>query len=587
MKKLEELFGIDVRTLALIRVLFAVILLFDIGIRMADLSAHYTDAGILPREALILQSPASWYVSIHMLSGIWQVQAFLFVIQIVFALMLLIGYRTRLATIISWLMLMSLHNRLPGVLQGGDAILRLSLFWGMFLPWGRTYSVDSALDPPPDYKKRILSLGTAGYLLQAAFVYIFTALLKTGDMWRTEGSAIYYILQIDQLTSGIGRFMLKFPHVLEFMTIATFNLEALGPFFLYIPVWTQYIRLIVVGAFAGMHAGIATTMKIGLFPFISITSILGYLPSVFWDTLILRLKTRERKALKIYYDTNCSFCRKAVHIIRAFFLIPETTVAPAEADPAILQELIQQNSWVVVDSKGKRHYAIGAVEIIMKHSPLLWPCAPIMQLSLIRTLGEYLYRWVARRRVAKCVPELITPRSRFFSGPYFTVLSSTAAAFFIAYIFMWNVGTLYPDSGVPRDRQWIGLLLRLDQRWDMFSPYPLLEDGWFVMPGNLSDGSSVDIFRNGASVNWDKPHAVADTYKNHRWRKFFLNFWLPYYDNYRVYYNSYVCREWNRTHSEDKQLIQFQIVFMLERTQPNYQPSTPEPNILSDHYCRR
>jgi len=34
-------------------------------------------------------------------------------------------------------------------------------------------------------------------------------------------------------------------------------------------------------------------------------------------------------------------------------------------------------------------------------------------------------------------------------------------------------------------------LLRVDQRWDMFAPYPSKEDGWFVIPASLSDGSEL------------------------------------------------------------------------------------------------
>ena len=64
----REVFGIDLRTLALFRVGLAVLLLADLALRARDLSAHYTDAGILPRaEALNVLSSGAF--SLHLLNG--------------------------------------------------------------------------------------------------------------------------------------------------------------------------------------------------------------------------------------------------------------------------------------------------------------------------------------------------------------------------------------------------------------------------------------------------------------------------------------------------------------------------------------
>ena len=51
--KTTELFGVDLRSLALLRVSLAIIVLLDLAYRANDLKAHYTDLGILPRSALM------------------------------------------------------------------------------------------------------------------------------------------------------------------------------------------------------------------------------------------------------------------------------------------------------------------------------------------------------------------------------------------------------------------------------------------------------------------------------------------------------------------------------------------------------
>ena len=59
-----------------------------------------------------------------------------FLVAGLFAGLLLVGYRTGLATCVSWFMLLSVQARNPIILQGGDVLLRLLLFWGIFLPLG-------------------------------------------------------------------------------------------------------------------------------------------------------------------------------------------------------------------------------------------------------------------------------------------------------------------------------------------------------------------------------------------------------------------------------------------------------------------
>jgi hypothetical protein len=69
----------------------------------------------------------------------------LFAIAALVAIALLVGYRTRLATVLLAL-LASLQARNPTLIQGGDNLLLLLLFWGMFLPLGARFAIDAALD---------------------------------------------------------------------------------------------------------------------------------------------------------------------------------------------------------------------------------------------------------------------------------------------------------------------------------------------------------------------------------------------------------------------------------------------------------
>jgi len=102
----REIFGIDLRTLALFRAGLATLLLVDLALRARDLTAHYTDFGVMPRAVQSTNlDPFAW--SVHLVNGTAWFQAVLFCAAALFAVMLFAGYRTRLATVMSWALLLS------------------------------------------------------------------------------------------------------------------------------------------------------------------------------------------------------------------------------------------------------------------------------------------------------------------------------------------------------------------------------------------------------------------------------------------------------------------------------------------------
>ena len=140
----EAHYGLDLRSIAVLRIGLSYLLLSDLITRSVDLRAHYTDLGILTRERLVDWGQKSSY-SLHAFGGDRLSQAALFLVAGAFASMLLVGYRTRLAAFVSWLLLCSLQGRNYIILQGGDDILRVMLFWSMFVPIGARFSVDAVL----------------------------------------------------------------------------------------------------------------------------------------------------------------------------------------------------------------------------------------------------------------------------------------------------------------------------------------------------------------------------------------------------------------------------------------------------------
>jgi hypothetical protein len=171
-----------------------------------------------------------------------------------------------------------------------------------------------------------------------------------------------------------------------------------------------------------------------------------------------------------------------------------------------------------------------------------------------------------------------------------SLVTNLLALFFLLYIFWWNLTTVsnftMPERLVP-----LGHALGIGQKWDMFAPYPAKDDGWYVIPGDLEGGQQVDLMpitRDDYTlhgVSWEKPENVADTYKNEHWRKYLEKIRGPDDKGQFLHFGRYICREWNARHAGDEQLVNFQIIYMQEQTQPDYQSSVPQKVVLWNHRC--
>lgn len=247
--KLPELLGADLRSLAVFRIALACLVLMDITTRARSLRALYTDEGALPRNVL-LEYLNPWQWTLGLVNGTFGYQAFIFEMTALAAVAMLFGYRTRLMTFIVWVMVFSIQTRNPLVLNAGDNLLRLLLFWGMLLPLGACWSVDSRLRPSRwgSSSMRFLSFGTFGIFMQIAFMYWFTVALKSGPAWREDGTALYFAMSTRQLTRTLGEYLVQFPELLKILTFGTLGVELIAPALLFCPIFTGPVRTFAITA---------------------------------------------------------------------------------------------------------------------------------------------------------------------------------------------------------------------------------------------------------------------------------------------------------------------------------------------------
>ena len=121
--------------------------------------------------------------------------------------------------------------------------------------------------------------------VQILLMYVMTALLKTGNEWRGEGSAVYYTLQLDVFTTQFGAWLAQFPELLRLLTFGTLAVELLVPVLFLLPIFNVFTRTIGILLLVGFHLGLAASLHIGLFSWIAIAALLSFLPTPVWDFL--------------------------------------------------------------------------------------------------------------------------------------------------------------------------------------------------------------------------------------------------------------------------------------------------------------
>lgn len=272
-------FALDLRSLALFRIAVGFCLLVTLLVRLPQIGAFYTDTGILPREALVrLLGPA---LSLHLVTGSWLGQLAIFLVAIGFALALIAGYHTRLATVASWALLFSMLARNPLVAHAGEHVMQIMLFWGMFLPLNARWSLDAAAGRP--LPNPYLSPAGVAFILQLGALYWFAVAEKMHPAWTVQGSAIYYALHTDPLATPLGVALRDHLSFTRLLTVGTLTLEFLGPFLAIAAVAVFPLRLVAVVAFVGFHVGLAATIRLGSFPWICAAAWLALLPPGVWD----------------------------------------------------------------------------------------------------------------------------------------------------------------------------------------------------------------------------------------------------------------------------------------------------------------
>lgn len=300
-------------TLAVVRIVFgSVVTLWALSLA-PDLFDLFSDRGILSSRPDRRYSidPLSSVSSDALVVG-------LYVLLLVAAACLTLGYRSRLAAVVVFLGVLSFEHRNPLVFNSGDLLLLNFAFFLMLAPTGVSLSVDRwrrERDRFWDFPTRA-PWALRLVQVQLSVVYLSSVWAKLrGTTWN-DGTAIGYVLRLRDVNRfiwppAVPRSLL----LVNLMTYATLGLELA----LALLVWRRRARPWVLLLGLMMHLLIELSVLVGFFSIVLFVGYLAFTPANTMSTAIIAVRRR--------------LSRSRVGALRRWAAAGPPLIPPAEAAP--------------------------------------------------------------------------------------------------------------------------------------------------------------------------------------------------------------------------------------------------------------
>jgi uncharacterized membrane protein YphA (DoxX/SURF4 family) len=302
-QRLEDVFGavgaawnrfwftpVETSTLALFRIAVGLVVLSWTLALAPSLYAFYSRDGILPTypdyEGTLAWGLLEWF------PGNAAVTILYFALLLA-SICVLVGFATRIATLIVFVCMVSFAHRNPWVLNSGDLLVQLLVFYLLLAPAGDGLSVDRWLKRDRQFwefsRRSIWPLRLVQ--VQVSILYITAVWDKVrGSTWN-DGTAVSYALRIGDLERfPVPGFVTDSLILANLMTFGTLAIE----FALAILVWNRVLRPWVLLLGVLLHLGIDYGVRVGFFSWAVFVAYVAFIPPERARAFILG--TRDRLA---------------------------------------------------------------------------------------------------------------------------------------------------------------------------------------------------------------------------------------------------------------------------------------------------
>ncbi|KAL7538891.1 hypothetical protein ACHAXR_008869 [Thalassiosira sp. AJA248-18] len=262
-------FGSNNEAVALYRISLGIMLFIELASRFQYLHAFYSDEGTLPLRLLRPKTdPLYKVICIHCYSGSMVYLQTLLSIQVLLAAMLVVGYQTKVASIGSWILYLSLTLRNTWLNFILDRYFHHLLFYSMFLPLDGAWAIDAKRKKKDDKSsKTFVTPATIALKILITWLYWDAGYGKYTDPLQGWSFNAQPLSALDTYVrhTAVARYVygLLGPEGLRYMTPTVVYAEMFcAPVALIGSFWgSKAVVYGVVMMMCSIHIGIAFTMR--------------------------------------------------------------------------------------------------------------------------------------------------------------------------------------------------------------------------------------------------------------------------------------------------------------------------------------
>jgi hypothetical protein len=604
----DSYLSFDRRTLGFTRILLGFLLITDLIRRTWAWEDMFSTEGVLPNHVNLWRPQAHGafsFVNAFSTPGeLWVLWAIIFATF----LCVLVGYKTRLAQVLSMVFVTSMNGRILLIENGGYVVYNLLLMWTCFLPMGDRFSLDALLASlkerresteaelndraelvPPENTKPFVSVVGIIILIQIAAIYFFNVVHKTGPAWK-NGTAVHYVLYVDRMVTpliGVVRDYLPLWFII-FLTKFVLAAEAAIPVALLSPlgrVWARRLAIVLMNA---LHLGFGTVFVLGPFAWALCVFSTLLFGREDWE-LAIRTMRRPHRARVVLYDPGSG---AAVLACRVFKRLDHFELLTFREEPGLPTSIAVTRLGGAAQLTRSLAFAdmISAVPL----GPIVaWKLRlPGVRHAVDALLGSLeggrLSRFFGLRGSA---PSRVTPEPEERAVSYrssarvevstyiapepaplrlkgrrvlavlreLAVLAMFAGAVNQAMVELWVVNRRIKVPH-PEPLRILSHKLRFLQGWFMFSPNPVMDDGTIVVDALTVDGRHIDPF-TGKEPNWDLSNAKSLRHSQ-IWCDYFNRMHLSQNSGFRDAMKEYMYRLPQRTGRPEDAIVSGEVYWV-------------------------
>ena len=254
---------ISARPLGIYRIIFGLAILAHLGFISVDLDYWYSNTGILQGEQARLAAAPMRYSPLQWFQDPISIRCAVVLVAAV-AVAFVLGWRTRIISVLLYLGVLSLYHRNISSNCGPDQLMMIMTFYMMLTPCGAAYSLDARrISRQRGTLAEPLIIPWAQRLMQVqlCLIYLATAMMKChGNSWLA-GTAVHFVIFNHEVGQANLEWLAGYPLVISLLTYAALLLEFALAFLLWFRPTRKWMALLGVL----LHAGIVPLVNVPLF----------------------------------------------------------------------------------------------------------------------------------------------------------------------------------------------------------------------------------------------------------------------------------------------------------------------------------